>query len=79
MENLSPENKKKVLEAVRKQVDENEPEVTGMTFEKLVENGISKDEAYEMLGEALVGEMCEMMNEEREFDLDKWQTRLNDL
>ncbi len=36
MENLSPENKKKVLEAVKKQVDENEPEATGMTFEKLV-------------------------------------------
>ena len=79
MENLSPESKEKVLEAVKKQVEENEPEVTGMTFEKLVKNGISKEQAYEILGRELVGEMSEMMGEKREFDLEKWSTRLNDL
>jgi hypothetical protein len=79
MENLSPESKEKVLKAVKKQVEEKEPEVTSMTFEKLVKNGIPKEDAYEILGRELVGEMSDMMGEEREFDLKKWSTRLNDL
>lgn len=79
MDHLSPENKKKVIDAIKKQVEKKEPEVTTVTFEKLVMNGISKDDAYEILGKALVGEMSEMLHEEREFDLEKWQARLNDL
>ncbi len=57
----------------------NDPPETKQTYERLVREGHSKDEAKRLLGCVLIVEMHDMMQKQREFDRDGYVQALNRL
>lgn len=60
--------RKAVLNAVEKQIVDDEPPETAATLDRLMGEGYPRDEAVVMIGHVLAVEMFGIMKEEREHD-----------
>jgi hypothetical protein len=67
------------LEVVTNQIEAGEPPETAQTLERLLDEGISREEAMNMIGCVVVSEIFEVLGQNREFDRDKYVCALNAL
>ncbi len=67
-ENEAAQLRKAVVEAVEKQISDDEPPETAETLERLTGEGYPRDEAVLMIGHILAVEMFGIMKEERGFN-----------
>ena len=79
MRKASPEVKRVILEAVKDQIESNNPPATKQTYERLLSENITEEDAYIYLGQALISEMFVMMKEKRQYDEDNYVKLLSQL
>ena len=70
---------KAIIRVIRNQIHRNKPPETRETFDRLVDQGYAKDEAYRLLGCVLTAEIHDIMKQERVFDETLYVKRLRDL
>ena len=68
-----------IIEVVNNQLESHDPPETYLTLERLVAEGYSIMEAKELIGNVVVAEVFEVMNEGTPFDLKRYVTALNEL
>ena len=68
-----------VIQAIKKQIRQNDPPETKETFDRLRREGHAKEEVYRMLGCVMTSEIYEVMKHERVFDRDLYVRRLRAL
>lgn len=74
--NYNPRLKKLILEVVDNQMRDNTPPMTRITFERLVSNGCTPQEAKEKIGSVVVCHIYDIMHDGMTFDGEKY---VNDL
>jgi len=67
------------LEVVIRQIEANDPPETAQTLERLLGEGISREEALNMLGCVVVSELFEVLGQNRHFDREKYVRALSAL
>ena len=72
----NPHLKAAILEVVENQLRENNPPETRQTFERLLASGYSRQEAMEMLGSAVVGEIWAVLKENKPYDAVRFRVAL---
>jgi Domain of unknown function (DUF1841) len=72
----NPHLKAVVLEVVENQLRENNPPETRQTFERLLATGYSRQEAIEMIGSAVVGEIWAVLKENKPYDAVRFKAAL---
>lgn len=75
-ETTNPRLKAVILEVIENQLRENNPPETRQTFERLLAAGHSRQEAIEMIGSALVGEIWAMLKENKPYDPVRYRAAL---
>jgi hypothetical protein len=68
-----------IIDVVNNQLESHDPPETYLTLERLVAEGYSIMEAKELIGNVVVAEVFEVMNEGKPFDLKRYVTALNEL
>ncbi|MGH9833212.1 MAG: hypothetical protein ACRD9Y_09355 [Blastocatellia bacterium] len=68
-----------LMEGIHNQIRENNPPETEATLERLLAEGFSKNEAMNLIGHVLAAEIFEVMKYQREYDQEKYVSRLHDL
>ena len=68
-----------IIQAIKKQIRQNDPPETKETFDRLRREGHAKEEVYRMLGCVMTSEIYEVMKDERVFDRDLYVRRLRSL
>ena len=79
MEQVNRRAGEAILRAIRNQIRQNKPPETRETFDRLLGEGYSKDEAYRLIGCVLSAEIYDMMEEQRVFDEPLYVKRLQAL
>jgi hypothetical protein len=79
MKQASPELRNSLIEAIKFQLEENNPPETKQAFIRLLGQGISEQDAYIYLAQALTYEMFAMMKEKRTHDRDNYAKLLANL
>ena len=74
---LKPGEKAAILEVVENQLRENNPPETRQTFERLLASGYSRQEAMEMIGSAVVGEIWAVLKENKPYDAVRYRAALD--
>jgi hypothetical protein len=77
MEN--PHLKKAILEIVENQLNANDPPETKKTLKRLMAAGYSREQAKEMIGTAVTGEIWEVLHNNKESDPQRYAALLDDL
>ncbi len=72
----NPHLKAAILEVVENQLRENNPPETRQTFERLLATGYSLQEAMEMIGSAVVGEIWAVLKENKPYDAVRFREAL---
>ena len=72
----NPHLKVAILEIVENQLRENNPPETRQTFERLLATGYSRQEAVEMIGSAVVGEIWAVLKENKPYDAVRFRAAL---
>jgi len=72
----NPHLKAAILEVVENQLRENNPPETRQTFERLLATGYSRQEAIEMIGSAVVGEIWAVLKENKPYDAVRFRVAL---
>lgn len=67
-EGHNPYLKAAILEVVENQLRDNNPPETRQTFERLLAAGYSRQQAMEMIGSAVVGEIWYVLHDKKQFD-----------
>lgn len=75
----NPHLKKAILEIVENQLTANDPPIVKKTLKRLMAAGYSRQQAKEMIGSALVGEIWEIMHNGERFDLERYTALLDEL
>ena len=75
----NPRIKAAIIEVVNKQLESLDPPETYETFDRLVADGYSVIEAKELIGNVVVAEVFEVMNEGKPFDPQRYVAALNRL
>ncbi len=75
----NPRLKAAIIEVVNNQLESHDPPETYATFERLVAEGYSIIEAKELIGNVVVAEVFEVMNEGKPFDPQRYVAALNKL
>ena len=75
----NPRIKAAIIEVVNNQLESNDPPETYETFDRLVAEGYSSKEAKELIGNVVVAEVFEVMNEGKPFDPQRYVAALNRL
>ncbi len=78
-EQANPRLTAAILSAVDNQLLENEPPETRTTYERLVAEGYSDEEARKLIGAALSAEMYDMLKEQKEYDQERYIETLRKL
>ena len=73
----NPRLKAAIIEVVNNQLESNDPPETYETFDRLVADGYSIIEAKELIGNVVVAEVFEVMNEGKPFDPQRYVAALN--
>lgn len=71
--------KNAVIEVVENQLEENNPPETRQTYERLVVEGHSEQEAKKLIGAVVVSEVFGVLQEGRTFDPEKYAAALDNL
>jgi Mg/Co/Ni transporter MgtE len=71
--------KNAIIEVVNIQIESNDPPETKQTFDRLVSEGFSIEEAKKLIGSVVVAEVFDVMTAERNFDIINYVAALNDL
>jgi hypothetical protein len=61
-----------ILEVVENQLESNDPPETRQTYERLLREGHSEDEAKKLIGAVVAAEMFWIMKQEKPFDQDRF-------
>ena len=72
----NPHLKAAILEVVENQLRENNPPETRQTFERLLATGYPRQEAMEMIGSAVVGEIWAVLKENKPYDAVRFRVAL---
>ena len=72
----NPHLKAAILEVVENQLRENNPPETLQTFEQLLATGYSRQEAIEMIGSAVIGEIWAVLKENKPYDAVRYRAAL---
>lgn len=76
---FNPNLKKEILAVVDNQIKENNPPCTKKTYQKLQEQGCSKQEAKEMIASVLLEELYDILSYKKPFNEKKYEEKLNEL
>lgn len=68
-----------ILDIVRNQLRDNEPPETKATFERLIGEGISEEEAIKLIGCAVTTEIFHILKYQEEFDAQRYIKNLKKL
>ena len=75
----NPRIKAAIIEVVNNQLESHDPPETYATLDRLVADGYSIIEAKELIGNVVVAEVFEVMNEGKPFDPQRYVAALNRL
>lgn len=76
-EKTNPRLKKLLIDVVEKQLRENNPPITRITFDRLLATGNTAAMAKEKIAVAVVGQIYDAMRDGKAFDLEKYTEELN--
>jgi len=79
MEKINRRAGELIIQAIKKQIRQNDPPETKETFDRLRREGHAEEEVYRMLGCVMTSEIYEVMKDERVFDRDLYVQRLRAL
>jgi hypothetical protein len=79
MNETNPELGEKIIEVVQNQIQANDPPETKQTYERLLTEGHSDNEALRLIACALSSEMFQMMKEKKTFSEERFIKMLNAL
>ncbi len=79
MESENPVLKEMILEVVDNQLSDNEPEETGRTLKRLMDSGISKENARIYIGQAVSIEIWNVMQNKTPFNEKRYLKNLKRL
>ena len=79
MESESDVAQKAIFEAIENQMRDNNPPITKVTFDRLIADGYTKNEAMKLIGYALANEISEIMNSDQPFSEDRYSQNLKNL
>jgi hypothetical protein len=65
-----------IFEVIENQLRLNDPPETRATLNRLLRSGYSREEAFHLIGSALVCEIFDIMKSKHEFRLDRYRYRL---
>lgn len=68
--------RKVLIEAIKTQIEDNTPPETKETYDRLLRQGITEEDAYMYLAQALSTEMYHMMKVKREYSRESYVKRL---
>jgi len=68
-----------IFEAVENQIRDNNPPITKETFDRLIAEGYSKNEAMKLIGFSLANEISEIMNNNQLFNEERYSQNLRNL
>ncbi|MFO7983376.1 MAG: hypothetical protein R6V08_08000 [Desulfuromonadales bacterium] len=71
--------KSAIIEVVDTQIATDDPPETKQTLDRLVSEGFSEKESKELIGTVVVAELFDVMQEEKEFDIDRYVDALDKL
>ncbi len=77
--NFNPHLQAAVLEVVENQLAGNNPPETGKTYERLIQEGHSEEDAKKLIGCVIAAEMFYVMKQEKPFDHARFVEALNRL
>ena len=77
--NEIPELKEGILDAVKEQLESSETVYVKNTYDRLIEEGIEKNEVLKLIGCVLTVELWEMVNHGRLFSESTYKQRLEGL
>ena len=75
----SPHLKKAILEIVENQLRADDPPATRKTLKRLMAADYSRQQAIEMIGTAVMGEIWEVLHNNQPFDLERYTALLDEL
>ena len=75
----SPYLKSAVLEVVDNQLQANDPPETRQTFDRLISEGYSEEEAKELIGCAVTSEIFDVLKKQEPFNPQRFAEALNEL
>ena len=75
----SPYLKSAVLEVVDNQLQANDPPETRQTFDRLISEGYSEEEAKELIGCAVTSEIFDVLKKQEPFNPQRFAKALNEL
>ena len=76
-EKTNPRLKKLLIDVVEKQLRENNPPITRITFDRLLATGNTAAMAKEKIAVAVVWQIYDAMRDGKAFDLEKYTEELN--
>jgi len=80
MEDVSSDlARESLFEAIENQINENNPPITKLTFNRLLTEGIEREEAMKLIGCALSVEIFEIMKNGDEFNEERYTLNLKGL
>jgi hypothetical protein len=75
----NPHLKAAILEVVENQIRDDDPPETRQTFERLLAAGYSRQQAMEMIGSAVVGEIWAVLHGNKPYDRERFVALLEKL
>ncbi len=79
METESDIRRDAIFEAIQNQIRDNNPPITRETFNRLIAEGYSKNEAMKLIGFPLANEISEIMNNNQLFNEERYSQNLRNL
>ncbi len=68
---------KQIIETVNNQLRNNEPPETKITYQRLLDQGIPKERAKELIGVVLTAEIYDVLKKNEPFDKSRYEKMLN--
>lgn len=78
-EDFNPHLRAAILEAVENQITNDNPPETRLTYERLLREGISEDDAKVLIGSVVAVEIFEVVNRREPFNQERFVKALNRL
>jgi len=79
MESESDFAQEAIFEAIENQMRDNNPPITKETFNRLIADGYTKNEAMKLIGYTLANEISEIMNSNQPFSEERYSQNLRNL
>ncbi len=79
MDETNPKLKESFIEVVENQIRDNDPPEAKETFERLISDGVSEDDAKIYIGQAICVEIWDTMKNKKEFNSQRYVRNLKRL